>query len=437
MAVYFFASTEALRATLQLCDDAESWRRETRRYELLGDDGERAWLLDVAGTVAGIPHDDQTVRVEDDAVTVESGETTTRYRRGEVTEAPSLLQAVPLVPRARDPRAPVTWLGIDSGPRFVEVVRANLMLGNDRMTYLALGDDKALLRVERLSAFLLEKLRADGVRTYYPSEEEPRFLLPGGLAHPLAEKLRLLPGGDDRLWLLDEDGTWRSIRGRTRDVYEQIAVDAALLHVEELQPEGVVPTITVALTLEPTERRGRTQLWRLTAAERPVLEELLREADEAELNNLQIAVVRDTRGAVGYVIVERHGLGSALAPPLHGGRAYVPLLPEELLFLPAGHSLQPVLSRATLIDVLGLAEDRLTIVDRDEAGLRITRVPTSALLPIMTVVDYFAVEAAEDVTGLLDTVRFDFDIDTEPAEAAEAGWWTRFLRFLGLVNPAD
>lgn len=437
MAKFFFRSTDELLAALRLCDDPASWSRPTERLELQGEDGQTAWLLATEGAVGGVKPEPFELRSESPELQLQSRGETHLYQVVERRRATTLLQAVPLVRGATEPAA-VTIVRVGTPERFVEVARDNLMLGNDRLGYLPLGDGPAVLRVEQQSEFLAAKWSgADELELYQPSPDDPRLYTPRGLVYPLADKLRLLPGDDDDCWLVDRGGEWSHLRGPWHDIYERISISDSNLEVRELAVAGAVPRLRINLRLTPTERSEPPQLWILDPTEREVLARLLREATEQELNHLEIGYLSDPSGGVSLVIAERHGSVVRLSPPLHGGRPFIARLPAELLYLPSGTTLQPLLSRRSLIEALGLDETHLTVVERAEGnGLKVLRVPREAMRPLLDVVDYLAGEAADDVEAVLDRVVFDFGLDGDQAsEATEPGWWQRCLVRLGLAPP--
>lgn len=425
---YFFRSNDELCATLRLCNDPGSWRQPVCRTRLESDSCGPAWLLDCREPLVGLPIQDVVVRSEGERVTVRLGEESSDWRRCAVDQLPNLFRAVPLVPRRVDRVPQVLYLLIADAGQFVELARANLMLGNDRLACAALDDGRVVLRVEGMSAFLAEKwLDAEGIETLAPSTGESRLLLPLDSDWPLPDKLPLLPAGETELWLVSRAGEWRSFPAVLEDIYERIAIRASDLGIEPLRPTDA-PEITVELRLVATERRDRPQLWWLEGSEREVLERLFREASEAELNNLQMAALVDSGGRRCYVLVERHGALTRLEPPLRGGRPYVARLADDLLYLPVGYGIEPLLSRRSLVETLGLADDHLTLIDRDGARLKVTQVPLAALQPVVNLVNYAAADAAEALAALDATVSLDLDLDlSEPAAMPPEPWWRRWL----------
>ncbi|MBI2302082.1 MAG: hypothetical protein HYU66_24530 [Armatimonadetes bacterium] len=423
MNALFYPTAAHLHAALGLCDDPAVWRAPATLWTLAAEP-EPAYALHTETAGLG---SDVTLEVGDDGAALGERRFAVTLRRA----APSLLQAVPLVPQPEPAAAELVYLRYADGATFRRAAGDCLMLGNDKLRYLSLGE-AGVLRVEAPSQFFLAKWRDDPcLRAYYPSPAEPRLLVAAGWSHPLAAKLQLAGPDAEELWLVEADGSWRRLAGAFTDLYERVVVGSGGFAVEPLTPAGEPPSLTVRLRLEPNERPDRPQAWRLAASDRPRLEQLLHEATEAELNNLLLACVRDGAG-VGYVLVERlHAAGRA-APPLQGGRAYAARLPEEMLYLPVGKSLQPLLSRRTLVEAMGLGEDHLTLVDAtDDGGLRLTRPPRDWFRPLLQVVDYFAGEAAADVRALAEQVSFDFDLQTvdegAPEVPAQASWWRRLL----------
>lgn len=423
MNALFYPTAAHLYAALQLCDDPAVWGAPATVWALTRDP-EPAYALhtEAPGLGAGA-----TAEVDDHYAVVDGEQYPIAARHA----APSLLQAVPLVPSPEAGTPELVYLCYADGDAFRRAAGDCLMLGNDKLRYLALGE-AGVLRLEAPSYFLLAKWRNDPrLSCYHPSAAEPRLLVSAGWGHPLPDKLQLAGGEGEELWLVDADGSWRRLAGSFTDLYERVVVGSDGFAVEPLTPAGEPPALTVKLRLQPAERHDRAQAWRLAAADRPRLERLLHEATEAELNNLLLACVRDGDGT-GFVLVERLNAAARAGLPLQGGRAYAARLPEEMLYLPVGTSLQPLLSRRTLVEALGLGEDHLTLVDAAaDGGLRLTRLPREWFRPLLQVIDYFAGEAAPEVRAVADQVGFDFDLEAveeAPAAApAPASWWRRWL----------
>lgn len=416
MPAYWFAGTDELVAALRLCDDPASWRQPARRTRLVADQAD-AWLIETAEPIAGLaPSNPQGLPP---------------FRPAARLDAPSLIQAVPLLAQPLSRPSPLTYIETDADG-FADAARANLMLDRDQMRYAAIGDGRLLLAVEQMSQFLIRKWATAGDRTLYqPDETDARLLLPLGCAYPLADKFRFQPGGELDRWLVERDGPWRHLRVELRDIYERIALDTAGLAATELRPDGEVPRVTVALRLEPDQGQQRPELWLLPDERRAALHELLGEAGEAELHGLHIAVVSDQAGSRWFVIAERRRAPGGLPLPLRGAEPFYARLAEEHLYLPIGLRLAPVLARRALIDALRLSDSHLTLLAGGDGGLRLMRIPRAALAPLPSVVDYFAGEEAGALADLMSAVRIDFDLAPEEPEevvAPEPSWWDRLRR---------
>lgn len=421
MTELFFNSVPELAAALALCDAPEAWRAPARRIALTGEHGEEGYVLQTPAALPGVRPGGVRGASEGDRVRFRSGDREALYQAADVTDCPTLWQAVPLQPAPPPPSEGVTWLAVPDQAAYREAVCAALLLGNDALGCLPL-EAGALLRCERLSAFLAAKWAGrPGWQRYYACATEPRFLLPVGWDYPLAAKLALAPAEHDYC-LMEPDGRWRWVRGRFEDVYDKIALDAGPLGGAPLQPAAELPRLRVELRLEPADTRERPRLWRLGADQRAQLDRLLALASEAELENLSLAAVQDSTGAVAWFLLDTLTGQSRAAGVLEGGRAWFARLPDEHLWLPVGTRLVPLPSRRSLIDSLALREDRLTLLDdAGDGAIRSLRVPLSAFRPLADLLDYETAAAAEEVEALLAAVTFDFDLAADPLAPAETG----------------
>jgi hypothetical protein len=362
----------------------------------------------------------------------------TAWRAAHVLEAPTLFQAVPLTPARPLATAAVAYLEVPDAASFRAVLRANLLLGNDQLRCLALAGG-ALVHIARPSAFLLAKWADQPAwRRYRPCPAEPRLLVPWDREFPLPAKLGLLPpSGAPELWLLADDAPWRCVQGAFSDVYDRIVVDPAGLALEPLTAVEA-PRLLVELRLAPTEATDRARLWRLSAADRGVLDRLLQEAGEAELEHLALAALRDAAGEPVLMLLDTlpaaaHPSAGSHAPALlEGGQAWYARLPDEHLYLPVGQRLAPWPSRGSLIAALGLRDDRLTLLTpRADGKVGVVRVPRAAFTPLGALLDYQTADAAEELAALLAEVRFDFDLAADPlgpaTPEAKGGFWRRWL----------
>ncbi|MBI5832319.1 MAG: hypothetical protein HZB16_08450 [Armatimonadetes bacterium] len=428
----YFASTEELVAGLSLISDPAAWQRPARRVQLLGPEGQTAWVIQSETPVPGAGASVGALSREGERIVVRTREAERVYGVAEVRDLAALGQAVPLAPRRGEP-ASTTYVEISDGQRFREAIRQNLMLGNDQIGVLVVAGGRALLRVERLSGFLREAWLADPALTLYqPSTEQPRLLLPWGWDHPLARHVRV--AGDRDFWLVDKQGAWNRVSGGFRDVYDHLSLDPEGLRTETWTAATALPRVQVALRLEPTDSADRPTLWRLAPADRPALDRLLSESAESELATLQAACLDvGDRGEPTIFICERPGTTNRMPPPITGGQAFVGRLATEHLYVPVGLRLAPFLSRRGLVETLCLADDHLTLVEPGEGEtIRLLRVPRSALRPVVDLVDYLVAEAETEVASLLDTVRVDLDLDAAPDDSSKGGdgrrsLWQRLL----------
>ncbi len=411
MAYAWFAGSAHLHAALRSVRDDDFWRRPAELYQL-GEGEQAAWLLATERLPDGLPAaaveglDTESPRVEGQPVTI------TAHRA-----APQLFQVLPLAPRS-PARPAVTCLRVHSHERFVEVAAANLMLGNHRLRYLAVGGGAYLLFVEGLSEFLRAKWSGTTEpEFFYLSEHSDALILPWGWTWPPASQVRLPQDSDHDRWLVEPDGTWRLFRGELREVEHLVTVAGGSFEPEVIGP-GEPPTVEVQLRLEDSELPAEARLWRVEAADLAILLRLLQEAGEAELAGLQLAALTGGDGPF-YLVLAR--LGGTAPPALLGGRAYAARHATESLFIPVGCRLAPSLSRETLTRALDLDDRTVTILDRlPSARVRVTRVARSVFRPVLDLVDHLAAEAADDVQQLLDQVVFDFDLTADDADGAAA-----------------
>ncbi|HIE50835.1 MAG TPA: hypothetical protein EYP85_03670 [Armatimonadetes bacterium] len=428
-----FHSLEELYAALRQCNRAEAWRAPAAVWRLRGPQGETVWLLQVSFWSPAMAV--WTLKKADEReVVLEGGEGLETFAVEERWEAASLFEAVRLEPWPYPPAGEVLYLWLPR-ERWAEVIRSNLLLGNDQMQFVPIKPDRVLLRVVGLSPFLREKWRQDpDLGLFYPAGDE-HVLLPWGFTYPLREKFSFLSAAEGERWLVTPDHRWWHLPpAQLRDVYEVLRVNELNLQVAELQPGEAMEPVAIDLQLEETETTERPQVWRLTEREREALEELLAQAPEEELDRLQVAYLQTAAGERFYLVVERSPTG--IAPYLRAGRAYFARYPEEHLYLPVGTRLRPPLGRRACIEAFALREEVLTLVERGkEGGLQVWRVPRSALRPLREIVDYFLGEMVEEVRALERQIIFEFEQEPAGPEEEQIAptrrlpWW-KWLRWL-------
>ena len=413
MPAYYFPHREALTAALRLVNDPAGWNAPVERFALGLEDDEPAWLLQSAEPLAALTP--ARADVGDGHVQLDGERLPIRNR----CEASRLMEAVPLAP-GDHPDLSVVYVLVERPERFRALAQDCLMLDNDRLRYLPLGGGRVLLRIEGLSAFLMQRWQTEpGLAFYSPAPSEPRLLQPWGCRYPLPEKLSLVEAAEEVLFLLSDVAPWTVVRGRAEDIYERIVIDPGRLETIEVGVDQLLPEIPVALRLEPTERGEPARLWWLVDEHWPALERLITEASEDELHGLQIARLGGG-GDDQFVIVARPGSSLAPAPSLLGAPAWAARLPDEHLYVPVGQRLAPLLSRRSLIEAMGLADDRLTIVtQRGGDRLVVQQVKRALLRPLASLADYRIERAKEPIGALLAAVTFDFDLTAETPDEPE------------------
>lgn len=435
-----FANMDELAATLRLCDEAAVWKSPCLLYELRDADQQPRWFLSAVGLAValGQPEAEWVVTNETATeLTLASRAEARRYHLVHKGFYPSLFQAIRPQPWRTPPRPDTFVLGTASRERWTEIVRSNLLLGNDRLRLLVLAPPAEegaaasveprspeatlfLVRVEGLSAFLREKWQAEPeVEIFYPAPTEPRLLLPWGYEYPLVDKFDFTASAEGDLWLVTAEGQWLRTTATWSDLYDHLAVQDLALEVATWLPAEGVEKVDIELRLEPSEAQERPQLWVLAEEERPALEALLREASEEELARLRIAFLAEETGRRRFLL---HEVGLGLAPPpLRAGRPFFAPFPDEGLFWPVGQRLTPLLSRAKLTEALRLDRETLTLIEPgSSAHLRVWKVSREALRPIHEIVDYFIAEAVEEVRALERQITFEFEAPLEGAVAGPA-----------------
>jgi len=433
---------DELAAALRLCDEAAVWRSPCLLYELRDKDWQPRWLLSAMGLAVALGQPEAEWVVTNETareVTLASRAEARGYQLVRKEVCPSLFQAVRPQPWRLAPKSDTFVLRTANRERWAEIVRSNLLLGNDRLRLLGLAPPSGagiaspveptsteaslfLVRVEGLSAFLREKWQADPeIEVFYPAPAEPRLLLPWGYEYPLRDKFDFAASTEEHLWFVTADGQWLRTTAVWTDLYDHLAVQDLALEIATWAPAERGEKVEIELRLEPSEAQERPQLWVLAEEERPALEALLREASEAELDRLRIAFLEDGPGGRRFLLHEV-GLGVA-PPPLRATRAFFAPFPDEGLYLPVGQRLTPLLSRAKLVEALRLDREALTLIEPGGRGgpcacpanLRVWKVSREALRPIHEVVDYFIAEALEEVRALERQTVFDFETPLERA----------------------
>lgn len=314
-------------------------------------------------------------------------------------------------------QTPILFL-LDQPQHLTQLVGEMLRLGNDRQSYRWLsradGQTSVLLRVIGPPFYtLLRALEGSfdigGLGQSMPLrafvEQSLRVWVEFGFQMPLADKLRVAEGN---LLLIGGDGNWQWLDHATfADIYEILQFDLA--HVQT-DWHSVTPSekLQVPLRLVPGGASDEAQLWVLREEPMEQLDRLVRDTPNRDLAMLSFAVGQlDDQTTI---VVRTRPSKSPRPELILNGTRYQPYSRIPNLFIPIGTSLQPLIRRDLLREML--APDPTQIVWLHPSGdtsFVPESLPDAAFQPLTEWVNYVIDRQRTTLSEWIQSTEFDFD----------------------------
>src|SRR5262249_30935667 len=252
---------------------------------------------------------------------------------------------------------------------------------------------------------LLRVLEADGDAAKLEAfvEQAPRVWVELGCRQPLAEQIRPPTGKilfirRPRRWSFDDDEPFQP-------EIDQFALSAVPAMCIKGAPDC---RLKVPLRLAACATHEPGSLWVLRHRALEQLTDLLRDADDALLAGLQIAI---TESEAASVVILRAKSARATAPVLLlDAEGYHPYLKLPHLYVPCGRRLRPALRRDRVRELLGdSGQQVIWLVHRPDGSLMIQSVTEAAFVPLLELVQYFREHAEQRLTPWRQTGVFAFE----------------------------
>ena len=299
-----------------------------------------------------------------------------------------------------------------------EIVRRSLYLNNDRIQLAAIAHQErevTLLRIESPSYYLLAwcaEQDDDRLTIHVPMAQTPGLYIQWGYRHPLEElwqrawaahpeRMIFFPARSRHLVL--ERPTWQSLYELTEFSLE---LDEAQIWTQQRDEERA--RFEVRLKLAPRHEPAPTEVILLRDRDRDKLEAFLAMSDEADLERVEIAAMREPDGERYFFVRETHRGDGTLLLQL-GGHAFARYKGFDNLLLPTTLVLEPQLRRDRYKKLFDLKPGVLSVViPRENAqSARHIRVARQAFEPLKRFVDHIVHFEREALHALLDDSFFD------------------------------
>lgn len=340
----------------------------------------------------------------------------------------SLVECVELVPRKKDDivahlRGPV-YFWVESDHDVATLIRESLQLGNDRIQYGTIENDRgettSLVRIDGPSFYLIQdclEREKQSISIFYQEVED--LFIAWGFEHPLRDWWRqseqkrsgewVFVGEDNQLihtppviWKDAYDLTDLKLDFQHRTVYTQSAE----------QP----PRFEVRLRLtRKTGGNDDPELWLLDESGLDELEKTLEITEDELLRGWQVTVQRRDGDPRDWVFIrETRKAGGGRRHHDFGGMAFARYRGINDLLLPVGFELQPPLRRDAYRQLFGLESGFITVLvpesdDGSEGdGYDVFKIGAGDFDGLSTFVDYLVERDAVALESLLERSVFDF-----------------------------
>lgn len=336
-------------------------------------------------------------------------------------EANSLTALLPLqnVPAEQQLRAhaPVL-LSFERVNDLADAVQQSLTLGNHALQVASVrlasrpeSLGRLLLRIEKPSLFLMERWRDDG-KVIFVNAGVQNLWVRLGWRHPWSAWFTK-PGflssaslASDRLLFMDPEQGWQSLPLQTfRDVFELTKLSPDVSAEQRLESTDAWPSFKIPLRWGVSARGALAELWLLNEDQLERLEHLLGVLSDVDLNNLQLAVVRDSSGEPQFVV--REIISGRSRHFLDFGEGFSPYAGYNNLLLPTDRTLEPPIRRDLFAGIFKLRGGELVIARPVGKGqpqtqrMQILRLSESLFRPLNSLIDYLVQGAQTVFEGVL------------------------------------
>jgi hypothetical protein len=378
----------------------------------------------------------ERVEVEDGAFVIRGQ----RLATGRAWSGWCLAAALPLqaAPVSRQLKAPTqALLGLERAHELADAVHQCLSLGVSGLHVASLRADdphrdalgRLLLRIDRPSLFLLERWHAES-KTLYLSAGAPSLWVRLGWQHPWAAWLskpgfisasastgRRARDPNPSQWLLDPPAAWQPLPDQPfRDVFD--AATLSLAATDATLPAQAPIAFHISIRWGARAQHGNAEVWLLTSDLLPRLEHLLGVLSDADLNNLQLAVVTDPDGDTWFVV--REVISGRSRHFLDFGEGFGSYAGFSNLLLPIDRTLEPPVRRDLISQAFKLTPGELTMV-RAVSGskMQVLRLSERLFRPLNSLIDYLVQGAQRTLQAALGRSIFDLtelaDLPARPA----------------------
>ncbi len=321
--------------------------------------------------------------------------------------------------------ATVFWL--QDAALMPEIVRRSLYLNNDRIQIATLthGEQShTLVRIESPSFYLLtwcQEQDQDRLTVFVPMTEAPGLYVQWGHRHPLSELWRRAWAEHQDRWIffpahshyeITERPDWHSIYELT-DFSVDISDAEAWRQVRE-----EVAHFEVTLKLAPRHEPAPVEMLLLRDHDRSKLEDYLSSSDDADVDRLEISVLKDDDQGQWFFLREKHRGDGTLLLQL-GGMGFARYKGFDNLLLPTTLVLEPQLRRDQYKKLFSLEPATLNFVvpnddlnDRRNTDLqqaRHIRIARSSFAPLKDFVDHIVHFERAALMEILEDSLFDLE----------------------------
>jgi hypothetical protein len=309
--------------------------------------------------------------------------------------APNLAQALPLQPQAWRPGE--LLLRVDDAVALSQAMVEALSLGSTELRVAQLGR-WSWLQVSAASLFLVETWEGRGHPCY--SKVGESVWVRAAWSHPWQALLERMPEfRRPGAWTLVDHEQWLELDSSAFvDAWPQVELRDAP-ELLRFDPKAEPLRLQISLRWARRSEAAMPELWLLEAAQQPRLEALLGRLAEADLRNLQLALLQGAGGKPFFVLRER--IVGRSRQHLELGMPYASVAGAPRLFLPVERSFDPPLSGGRLCRLLGIELGCLNLVRPEGEGFRLLSFSEAAFAPLTSLIDYLVEVARERVEELI------------------------------------
>jgi len=323
---------------------------------------------------------------------------------------PTLVSSLPLIPQSSKVPPKEVICVFSKKSELASAVQSSLLLGNLALSVSPCEINGSsirvfLLRVGSPSVFLLEKWSDLHVPIYRSGPSN--FWVKLGFRHPWENSFKSFDA--DHIPFISEEGWWSAPKVSFRSAFEFVSLEMESVHQKWAENSEALK-FQVSLRWGFRGTAPSPELWLLEEEDLPKLEDLFAILPHSELDNLQLACLKEDSGTPRFAV--RESLTGRSRQYLDFGEEYCSFGGFPNLFTPVHYRLEPPVPRDMLGRLLEVTAGTLTVVTMpgkpsEKASMEVLHISERSFRTLHSLVDHIIQGGRRFLSPLLEKSFLD------------------------------